>query len=178
MNDDGPRLLIVEDDSTLRLLVCKQLELLSIPVEPAENGRIAIEKFSADNYSLILMDVMMPVVDGLVATRTIRGIESKKAGKQKTPIVGMTAYGDKQACLDAGMDDFLFKPVLLEQVSEILLKWLPAEVLGDRLRNSGQFSANTAKALTNRAQEELKETGAQLDKIQQQIDQLKTRFGL
>jgi hypothetical protein len=76
------------------------------------------------------------------------------------------------------MDDFLFKPVLLEQVSEILLKWLPAEVLGDRLRNSGQFSANTAKALTNRAQEELKETGAQLDKIQQQIDQLKTRFGL
>lgn len=178
MIPEVPRLLVVEDNATLRLLISKQLEILQITKDEAPNGQVAVEKFSIDSYSLVLMDLTMPIVDGLEAAKMMREIESRNPEKRRTPIIGMTAYGDKGNCLEWGMDDFLFKPVLLDQMSQTLIKWLPNELLSERLKKTSRSSYNTLKALNDRAQQDLKESGAELDRIQQRIDDLKNRFGL
>jgi len=179
MNQDEIKVLVVEDDPILRLLVCKQLELLNLSSVEAADGKIALERFCADrSIVVVLMDLMMPVIDGLEATKAIRSFEKTSGEQKKTPIIGMTAYGEREICIAAGMDDFVFKPVMLEQLSQVLFKWLPPELLRERLTKSGEFSGETVRNMTNQVQEELKETGAQLEKVQQQIDDLKQRFGL
>jgi len=93
----------------------------------AVNGAAAVESYLAATsagapYDLILMDVHMPDVDGLEATRQIRAVET--AGTQRTPIVALTAnaYGeDREACLAAGMDDFLVKPLDRERLAAVLM---------------------------------------------------------
>jgi CheY-like chemotaxis protein len=89
--------------------------------EIAEDGQIAVEKFNAGDYNLILMDVQMPNVDGLEATRIIR----KKSIKQPV-IIALTANaltGDREICLAAGMDDYLGKPVKPEELMNKLAVW-------------------------------------------------------
>lgn len=179
MSQDERKVLVVEDDPILRLLVCKQLELLNLASEEAADGNEAVEKFRASRtVVLVLMDLMMPGVDGLEATKAMRSFELTNNEQRKTPIIGMTAFGDREICTTAGMDDFVFKPVLLEQLSQVLLKWLPSDLVRERLTKSGQFSSESVKHMTSQVREELKETGAQLEKVQQQIDDLKQRFGL
>ena len=93
----------------------------------ADNGKIALEMLGKDNsYGIILMDLQMPIMDGYDATRTIR----KKASgvkNTKVSIIAMTAHamkGDREKCLDAGMDDYLIKPVKPKDLSKMLDKWL------------------------------------------------------
>ena len=77
------------------------------------------------DYDLVLMDYQMPGVDGLDATRRIRSLD---CGKSIVPIVAMTSNAmpeDRRACLEAGMDDFLAKPVRLDDLAEVLSRWLP-----------------------------------------------------
>jgi CheY-like chemotaxis protein len=178
MDNNLPSILVVEDDPTLRLLVCKQLEILSLAAEEAVNGEIAIVKFRSNNYALIFMDVMMPVIDGLSTTKAIREIEDTSPDKKRTPIVGMTAYSDKAACLAAGMDDFLFKPVLLDQISNVLQKWLPSGLSAEDRTKPDQSPVETTDSFDGNAQQKLHETGEQLDRIKQRISDLKVRFDL
>ena len=94
-----------------------------LDVDSAQDGEQAIGKAAENHYAVILMDMQMPILDGLEATRQIR----KMPGHQATPILAMTANvfaEDKLRCLDAGMNDFLFKPLDPELLFSTLLRWL------------------------------------------------------
>lgn len=120
----GSRILLVEDNEISCEVVRGLLGGVGLRVETAENGKVAIEKLRSSEYELVLMDVQMPVMDGLEATRQIRAIE----GKAELPILAMTAdtsEGDREASAAAGMDDFIAKPIDPDHVFEKLLRWLP-----------------------------------------------------
>lgn len=119
------KVLIVEDNAVLQKLISFQLRHLGLTGETASTGLQAVEATKNKDYCLILMDVQMPEMDGFQATLEIRKGESK-TGK-RTPIVALTASameGDRERCLGAGMDDYLVKPVKLEQFKEVVEKWI------------------------------------------------------
>lgn len=117
-------ILLVEDDDNLRYLAMRQLKKLGYPAHYAENGIEALRLIEEHSYDLILMDVMMPVMDGCTATKAIRDLESKD--RKAHIIIAMTALNDRTKCIEAGMDDFLFKPVMLQDLDRTLKQWLPA----------------------------------------------------
>ncbi len=119
----GARLLLAEDDVINRMVAEEVLKDAGLVADYAENGRQAVAMATANAYDLIMMDVQMPEMDGLAATRAIRLLPAHAA----TPILAMTASAfaeDRQACLDAGMDDHLSKPVVPEALYAKMLKWL------------------------------------------------------
>ncbi len=123
-----PRLLLVEDNPVNLLVAQKLLSALGFEAEPAANGDIALKRMQAESFDLVLMDCQMPVLDGYAATRRWREHELSRALPQRLPIIAMTANamsGDRQRCLDAGMDDYLAKPVSREQLESCLQRWLP-----------------------------------------------------
>ncbi|MDY0036075.1 MAG: PAS domain S-box protein [Zoogloea oleivorans] len=118
----GARVLLVEDSRINQEVAMSLLENVGLQVDLADNGAMAVDKLRAGAYALILMDMQMPVMDGVEATLAIR-----KLGSQ-VPIVAMTAnaFGeDRQRCLDAGMNDHLPKPVDPPMLYAKLLQWLP-----------------------------------------------------
>lgn len=117
-------ILVAEDDATLRFVVKRQLTSLGYIAHLVENGAEAVERAARTRYGLILMDVQMPVMDGLEATMAIRAGEAERHAQQ-TPVVAMTANPHKEQCFQAGMSDFLFKPVMLTQLEATLKRWLP-----------------------------------------------------
>lgn len=128
----GYRILIADDEPINREIASTLLEALGLHIDTAEDGLAAVALAARQDYAIILMDMQMPVLDGLEATRRIRQI----AGRERTPIIAMTANAyseDKARCLAAGMDDFIAKPVYPETLFETLLKWLqrkPADTMG------------------------------------------------
>ena len=123
--------LVAEDNLVNQRVVNWILEKMGCRVTNVTNGREAIEAFSRETFDFILMDWQMPDLDGLQATRAIRQREaSEKTGRQVShvPIIGMTANvmkGDREQCLEAGMDDCLPKPLRAETIRSILSQWLP-----------------------------------------------------
>ena len=122
------RILLAEDNPVNRKLATLILTKAGYKVEAAGNGREAVEMFAADpdRFDLILMDIQMPEMDGLEATREIR-----RQGFDAIPIIAMTANamkGDREICLDAGMNDYITKPIKRELVFEIIGKWLYREL--------------------------------------------------
>jgi signal transduction histidine kinase/CheY-like chemotaxis protein/ligand-binding sensor domain-containing protein len=109
----GPRrILLVEDNAVNRRVIVGLLEKHGHTIESAENGLEALGALAKSNYDLVLMDVQMPVMDGLEATRRIRAMESR--GAHRMPVVGLTALamkGDREICLGAGMDECIHKPI-------------------------------------------------------------------
>ena len=121
----GKKMLLAEDVEINREILITLLEDTGISIDSAENGREAIEAIEAapDKYDIIFMDVQMPKMDGLEATRRIRALPSLR----KLPIIAMTANvfkDDIEECLKAGMDDHLGKPLDVDKVLEILRKYL------------------------------------------------------
>ncbi len=121
---DGPlRLLLVEDNTVNRELVLAMLEPFDIVVDTAEDGAQGVEAAGRGDYDLILMDVQMPVMDGLTATRRIRDLAAAGA---RTPIVALTANilpEQVTVCLEAGMDAHLGKPIKADRLMETILYW-------------------------------------------------------
>lgn len=121
----GARVLLVEDIEINREVALGLLEDLGIGlvVDMAENGEIALHRMTQQRYDAVFMDMHMPVMDGLTATQTIRG----HAHWDTTPIIAMTANNmdrDIQRCMDAGMCDFVTKPIDPERLREVTRKWI------------------------------------------------------
>lgn len=120
------RVLLVEDYSGNIVLVGYLLEELGIPYDVATTGSMAVSLWRNQPYDLILMDIQMPEMDGYEATRIIRR-EEQQLGRAYTPIVAMTAHalmGDKDQCIQAGMDAYLSKPIVESELKRLLLTYL------------------------------------------------------
>jgi len=115
--------LVVEDNEVLRRLFLSQLKVIGLVGHEAVNGKEAVETVAKGQYGLILMDVSMPVMDGLEATKLIREAEQAKK-LPRVPIIAVTGISDRDTCLQSGMDDFMNKPFLLEHLRGVVAKWM------------------------------------------------------
>ena len=130
--DKGPvqwhaNVLLVEDNPINQMVAQKMLEKVGIKPQLANNGLEALKLLNEQEFDLVLMDCQMPEMDGFDATREIRKLGIKAKNKKVLPIVAMTANvmsGDRERCLDVGMDDYIGKPVQREQLESVLGKWL------------------------------------------------------
>ena len=118
------RILLVEDNLVNVKLATRLIEKQGHRVTVAENGRLGVDAAFKDEFDLILMDMMMPEMDGLTATREIRRREKESGpGKRHLPIVAMTANamkGDREKCIEAGMDDYLTKPIKIDIINQVI----------------------------------------------------------
>jgi len=123
-SSEGPiRILLAEDNAINALLTRTLLEAEGHVVETVEDGALAVEALKTSNYDLIFMDMRMPNMDGLEATRKIRAMSNVPKG---LPIIALTANAfddDRNACFDSGMNDFMTKPVSAEELSEMVRTW-------------------------------------------------------
>jgi len=123
----GSRVLLAEDNAINQEVATALLRAVGLEVDVADNGREALALVQQHDYALVLMDVQMPEMDGLAATRALRALPALHEGAP-LPILAMTAHAyseDREACLQAGMNDHVAKPVDPRLLYEALLRWLP-----------------------------------------------------
>ena len=154
-----PRVLVVEDNVVNQKVAAKMLERAGYRVDVAANGRAAVEAVARVPYALVFMDCQMPEMDGYDATRAIREREASlvkrdaqderretldaRGGTPRVPIIAMTANaltGDRERCLEAGMDDYVPKPVRCEDLAAVLARWQPG-----RAGSSGERPASPSQ---------------------------------
>jgi CheY-like chemotaxis protein len=127
----GPRLLIVEDNPINQRVAVHQLEALHLQADVVGSGKEALEMLQMAGYDLVLMDCSMPDMNGYDTTRAIRQMAGPVSA---VPIIAMTAdavTGTRERCLDAGMNDYVSKPVKLESLESAIARFVP---LPDRVR--------------------------------------------
>jgi CheY-like chemotaxis protein len=139
----GARILLVEDNELNQDVALELLRDAGFIVDLAEDGKVAVQKVQMTSYDIVLMDMQMPVMDGITATKEIR----KFSQFGQLPIVAMTANamdGDRQRCLDAGMNDHIPKPVEPDNLWEVLLKWVSKRHVNKTLavKNSSVHNAD------------------------------------
>jgi two-component system sensor histidine kinase/response regulator len=146
--DVGPAergiILLVEDNTMNQLVATRMLAKLGYRCDVANNGQEALAAIIAGEYDAVLMDCQMPVMDGYEATRQLRRLENGSG--RRLPVVAMTAaamQGDREACLEAGMDDYITKPIRTETIGQTLDRWIsvkgsqpPESSVVDRARAS------------------------------------------
>ncbi len=123
-----PRILLAEDNRLNQLVAVGVLRNLACEVEIVDDGAKAVEACLRGSFDAVLMDIMMPVMDGYEATARIRAGQ-EAAGPTRTPIIGLSARameGDREVALDAGLDDYLTKPLREEQLRAAFDRWIPA----------------------------------------------------
>jgi CheY-like chemotaxis protein len=121
-----PTILLVDDNPVDRRVFLRQLSRFNLNVSVAHDGVEAAELFTNGGVSLILMDCRMPVMDGFSATRSIR--EYEDGTNKRVPIIALTAENEaeiRRRCFASGMDDFLAKPVRVDDFASLLRRWLP-----------------------------------------------------
>ena len=132
------RILLVEDNTINQRVAIAMLERMGYSVMLVENGQLALSAFKENNFDLIVMDCQMPVMDGYEATRQIRRYEMQPSDRDGVdssrsihiPIVAMTANaikGDREKCIDAGMDDYIKKPITPEALRSVFERWIEQE---------------------------------------------------
>jgi PAS domain S-box-containing protein len=124
------RILVAEDTPFNQTFILRLLEKSGSHPILVENGRQALEAFNPDSFDVVLMDVQMPEMDGFEATREIRKLEAGSDSHGHMPIIAMTAYateGDRERCLEAGMDDYVSKPISASKLFQAIEKLVPPE---------------------------------------------------
>ncbi len=123
---DGTQILLAEDNAVNQMVATTMLEKYGCHVTPAGNGQEALRLLKQRKFDLVFMDCQMPEMDGYEATHAIRSLE-KQNNLKRVPIIAFTANamkGDSDKCIDAGMDDYISKPVKRDELENMLLKWL------------------------------------------------------
>ncbi|HTZ40956.1 MAG TPA: PAS domain S-box protein [Syntrophales bacterium] len=126
----GRRILLVDDYVINQEVARRHLEAGGHRVSLAGNGQEAVDAFQGGNYELIFMDIQMPVMDGIEATKVIRDLEKRSGDSNRIPIIALTAHAVKSyidACLQAGMDDYLIKPVFRQDLLGKVERWTDGE---------------------------------------------------
>jgi CheY-like chemotaxis protein len=121
------RVLLVEDNPINQMVAQKMLEKVGLKAVLANNGVEALKVLKEQSFDLVLMDCQMPEMDGFDATREIRNLDIRTLYDQPLPVVAMTANvmsGDRERCLEVGMDDYIGKPVQRDHLEAVLRKWL------------------------------------------------------
>ena len=124
-------LLVAEDNEVNQIVFTQILEDLGVRYLIADNGGTAVELWKSHRPALVLMDVSMPVMNGHQATQAIREAEAADPDLGHTPVIGVTAHaltGDRERCMEAGMDDYLSKPISPEKLEAKIREWLPADI--------------------------------------------------
>jgi len=150
------RILLAEDNIINQKVALKVLEKLGYRADVAANGLEALKALEMIHYDLVLMDVQMPEMDGLEATKEIRKREKltaqkKAAGFFHIPIIAMTAHameGDREMCMKAGMDDYLTKPIQPGKFGETIARWIPDNAAAGQDRTGGKLSEEAMKKET------------------------------
>ncbi|MCT7962152.1 PAS domain S-box protein [Laspinema sp. D1] len=117
------KILLVEDTPINQKVILNQLKVLGYAADCVENGQEALDCLAEQDYDIVLMDCLMPVLDGYKTTKALR---DREGSSRHTPIIAMTANamkGDREKCLDAGMDDYLSKPVDIDELAALLRHW-------------------------------------------------------
>jgi two-component system, sensor histidine kinase and response regulator len=128
------RILLAEDNVVNQVLAVRLLEKRGHQVTLAANGKEALAALEKNSFDLVFMDVQMPEVDGFEATAAIR--QKEKTSGSHLPVIAMTAHamvGDKERCVEAGMDDYISKPIRLQELNELLDRYAPATLRGREL---------------------------------------------
>ncbi|MGJ8670204.1 MAG: 7TM diverse intracellular signaling domain-containing protein [Oceanococcus sp.] len=136
----GLKILLVEDNALNQILVQELLGSLDVEITMVENGRLAVEEVQNTNFDLVLMDVFMPEMDGYTATRKIREME----GYASLPIIAVSASvadQDRQSCFDAGMDDFVAKPIRAQELIQCILQHSKGERAAAKARSPTALEA-------------------------------------
>ncbi len=143
---DKANILLVEDNIVNQQVASSILGNMGCRITLANDGEEAVSRIKQQMFDLILMDCQMPVMDGYEATGLIRKLEEKNS-TPRIPIIALTANaikGDDQKCLQAGMDDYLAKPVKVNELQEKLAKWLPPEKISSTIINEGEKTMSTS----------------------------------
>jgi CheY-like chemotaxis protein len=125
MDTTSPKILIAEDSFVNQKILLRILRQIGCPADIVSDGLQAIEAVATKNYDIVFMDMNMPVMDGLEATRRI--VHSRSINHHPI-IIALTADSmpdDKEKCIEAGMNDYITKPVRLEKILSILYRWVP-----------------------------------------------------
>ncbi len=134
------RILLVDDNEVNQRMTSAILRKAGYTVDVADNGRLAVEAADKNNYDLIFMDIQMPEMDGYEATKAIR---AKEGDRHHAVIIAMTAYtirGDRESCLAAGMDDYLAKPIEVQEMFNKIKKWIKSKIEESSLETEGAHS--------------------------------------
>ena len=122
----GSLVLIAEDSLVNQVVAVRALERCGVRTDVVSDGLLALEALEAHHYDAVLMDCQMPNLDGYQATMELRRREQD--GRRHTPVIAMTAHammGDREKCLEAGMDDYIAKPMRAAGLAEVLQRWIP-----------------------------------------------------
>ncbi|MDD5214844.1 MAG: response regulator [Methylococcales bacterium] len=181
-NFSGARILLVEDNNINREFAGELLRSLSIHVDEAVDGQDAITKVRQQNYDLVLMDIQMPVMDGLESTRRIRALanDAENAHFATLPIIAMTALArasDDQASQAAGMNDHVTKPVNPDALFATLAKWLPKySVAAPSTSSSMELPAELLALESLQVQDGIHRIGGKVEAYRKQLQRFREHY--
>lgn len=165
------RVLVVDDHPVNREVLVRQLDLIGLAADSANDGVEGLEAWAAGQYTAVLADIHMPRMDGYEMARQIRSAEAEGKRKGRTPVVAVTANamkGEEERCMEAGMDAYLVKPVNIERLRTTLERWLPVDRGGNG--HAARSGAQTGSPIDRSV------LGAWLGDDQSAIDSLLRKF--